>query len=82
MIQGTASEIIHRAMRKLHTLGCPMCLQHHDALYAEVKANELNYWANTMKLVMEQPVEELGNHRFPVEVEVGPSWGEMEEWAS
>jgi len=81
MIQGTASEIIHRAMRKLHTLGCPMCLQHHDALYAEVKANELNYWANTMKLVMEQPVEELDGSRFPVEVSVGPSWGEMEEWA-
>jgi DNA polymerase-1 len=80
VIQTTAAEIIHRAMRSLHTLGCPLCLQHHDALYAEVAKRDTNYWAQTIKTVMEQPVAELGNRKFPVDLEVGPSWGEMEHY--
>lgn len=78
IIQGTAASIIHRAMRALHDLGCPMCLQHHDALYAETR--EPNHWATTMRDIMERPVPELASHRFPVEIEAGPSWGEMEHW--
>ena len=82
MIQGTAAGIIHRAMRALHDLDCPLCLQHHDALYAEIDQSRVRYWANVMKGVMERKVPELNNSRFPVDVEVGPSWGEMEHWSA
>jgi hypothetical protein len=111
IIQGTAATIIHRAMRGLHRLGCPMCLQHHDALCAETYdgpqgclprpveddsvvvwrnwRNEVfdptsgtRYWANQMREIMEQPVPELDNRRFPVEITCGPSWGEMRPWNS
>lgn len=80
IIQGTASGIIHRATRELHMLQCPLRLQHHDALYSETPNSDTERWAYTKQRVMEKPVPELDGHRFPVSIEVGPSWGEMEHW--
>jgi DNA polymerase I-like protein with 3'-5' exonuclease and polymerase domains len=79
-IQGTAATIIGRAMRALDVLGCPICLQHHDALYVESPSRDVEKWAQAMRSVMELPVAELGGRVFPVDLEVGPSWGELEAW--
>ena len=67
-------------MRALDVLECPLCLQHHDALYIECPHGEADKWAQAMKAVMELPVEELGGRVFPVSLEAGPSWGEMSTW--
>jgi len=81
-IQGTAATIINRAMRALDALGCPLILQHHDALYSECLEGEVPKWAPMMKQVMELPVKELGERVFPVDLEAGPSWGELKVWSS
>ena len=78
-IQSPASTIIGRAMRALDVLECPLCLQHHDALYAECPEGETVGWAAAMRSVMELPVGEFGGVVFSVDLEVGPSWGEMKE---
>jgi DNA polymerase I-like protein with 3'-5' exonuclease and polymerase domains len=77
-IQPVATTIIRRAMRKLHTMGVGIFLEHHDALYAEAPETTAREVALTMKRVMEEPVPEFGGAVFPVEVHVGRHLGVME----
>lgn len=76
-IQSTALDIIQRAMVELDAIGCPLILQHHDALYLECPDEDVLRWSAQLKLVMEKPVPELGNMIFPVEVGAGPNWAEL-----
>lgn len=76
-IQHTAAWIIGRAQRRLHELGAPIVLQHHDSLVFDVPAHQAALAARQAKLVMEQPVAEMGGMRFPVEVTMGPSWAAL-----
>ena len=56
-----------------------LILEHHDALYARSPKEELFEATLLMVECMEQPVPELGYHSFPVDVEVGPAWGKIDE---
>lgn len=56
-----------------------MVLQIHDALLLEYPQSMRSAIAGIVKRVMEQPISELGGYVFPVEMEVGLSWGEMEK---
>lgn len=79
-IQTTAAEIIRRHQKTLYELGAPICLQMHDNLMLEVPRDEARGWAHRMKEVMEQPIEELGGAVFPVDLSIGDSWKDLEEW--
>lgn len=72
--------LMNRAQIQLHKLGAPIALQMHDSFLLEVPDSEVSYWADTCRAVMEAPVPELDGVSFPVSVEAGPSWGELEEW--
>ena len=73
------ADILRRAAVALDAEGAPLILEHHDALYMEVAEGEVDKWAKLMVEVMEQPVPEFGHAIFPCELQVGPSWGEMED---
>jgi len=54
----------------------------HDSFLLEIPREELNYWADLSKTIMERPVPGLGGVSIPVDVEFGETWGEMEKWKS
>ena len=77
MIQSTALDIIQRALVELDSLGAPLILQHHDALYLESPDADVVRWSALLKTTMEKPVPELRDIIFPVEVATGQSWGDL-----
>lgn len=80
-IQSAAASIINRAMVRIHErLQIPVCLicQVHDSLLLDVPEGLVREVVELVKAEMERPVSFRGRDvSFPVEVEVGPSWGEM-----
>lgn len=79
-VQPAATCVLRRAMVRLDKEGAPLILEHHDALYMEIEESELPKWAKVVTEIMELPVPEYDGFVFPSELEVGPSWGEMEEY--
>ncbi len=83
-IQGTASGVINQAMIKLDNeidklnLDTKLIMQVHDQLVFEVPIKELIPFKPVVKKIMESPVE-IDNRliAFPIEIEVGPSLGEL-----
>jgi len=85
-IQGSANDIMKKAMGQLSPLFEDMAtqfylralLQLHDDLKVEVDTNHVVSVATTMKHVMENawPL----SIPTPVELEVGTTWGDMEEY--
>lgn len=77
-IQHTAAFIIMRAERRLHALECPLILQHHDSLIAEVLEGEAKYWRTKMVEAMQHPIE-LAERKvvFPVEAKIGRTWADL-----
>jgi DNA polymerase I-like protein with 3'-5' exonuclease and polymerase domains len=76
-MQHCATIIKDRAMVELDRWNAPLWLDHHDALYLEVPTGDLEGWANRQRKVMESPIPELDGMVFPVDMEVGPTWGTM-----
>jgi len=77
-IQHTAAWIIMRAERRLHAMGCPLILQHHDSLVAEVPEGEAESWRARMVEAMQHPVPLAGRDViFPVESATGAAWGHL-----
>lgn len=81
-----AADTINTAMIALHKLykegkiKAKMIGQVHDSLLFEVPKSCYKRDAKVIKAVMEAPVTINGRKvSFPVDVEVGPSWGEMKE---
>lgn len=89
-IQGTAGEVALNAIIELDEklqkakLNSRMFTTVHDSILVLSPINEVYAVAKTMKIVMEKEYTIEGRKvRFPVDIEVGPSWGEtvpIEEW--
>lgn len=75
--QHTAAELMNRAVVKLDQLGAPLVFTHHDALVLEVPLADRDHWASVLKEVMEEPVPELNNARFPTDPKQGEDWGQL-----
>ena len=83
-IQGGAAHIINRSLIRLRLqvrnlgLRSKLVLQVHDQLIFECPDSELVQMQALVKQEMERPINYRGTLRsFPVEVEVGKSWGEL-----
>ena len=59
-----------------------LLLQVHDALVFECPNDSVAQTIEIIRTVMEQPFRQFGNYKFPVEISVGPSWGECEKYES
>jgi len=59
-------------------MACPLILQHHDALYAEVPESEAEAWQARMVEAMQHPVPIAGRDVvFPVESKIGDTWADL-----
>lgn len=56
-----------------------LLMDHHDALYAETPSNELYLATLILVQCMETPAPELDGVAFPVDCEIGPRWGIIDE---
>lgn len=85
-IQSNAADTINTAMIKIHQehksgrLKAKMIGQVHDSLLFELPKSSYKKELQKIKSIMEAPVK-IGSEpiSFPVDVEVGPSWGELKE---
>ena len=82
-IQGSAADIIKRAMIKIHNIfqakkiESKMLLQVHDELVFECPKNEINYVSKLIKREMEQANLPL----FPLNVPIVVDFGEADNWS-
>jgi DNA polymerase-1 len=76
-MQWIASQIVRRAMRRLHDAAAPMILQMHDQIVLEVPAGEAESWRERLVEAMEQPVAELGGTVFPTDSSIGERWSDL-----
>ncbi|KKL70884.1 hypothetical protein LCGC14_2100470 [marine sediment metagenome] len=79
-MQHCAINIINRAQRQLELRGHQIILQWHDSLTTQTPQRFADECATEMKLVMEQPVPELGGVVFPVDIKIGPNLGNQTKW--
>jgi len=86
-IQGGAGSIINRAMVRIYDRLCNeypsamLLLQIHDQLIVECDESDLPGVTSLMREEMQAPVNFHHVPRsFPVDVEVGDSWGKLEEY--
>lgn len=70
-----ASQIVNRAMIQLHQLGAPIVLQMHDELVLEVEEGKAEVAMEQLRVVMEQPIPELGGAVFPTKGGISGTWG-------
>jgi DNA polymerase I-like protein with 3'-5' exonuclease and polymerase domains len=85
--QGTAGEITEMAIIELHgylqkhpELDAKMIVTVHDSILCEAAAGQAVQLGKAMKKIMEKKI--VINNRtvsFPVDIEIGPSWGETEK---
>eukprot|EP01105_Mastigella_eilhardi_P017151 TRINITY_DN3945_c0_g1_i5.p1 TRINITY_DN3945_c0_g1~~TRINITY_DN3945_c0_g1_i5.p1 ORF type:complete len:169 (-),score=41.81 TRINITY_DN3945_c0_g1_i5:38-544(-) len=83
VIQGTAAEIIKRAMLKLDSLasGCDahLVLQLHDELLIELPQERCAEGQQLLRACMEHPNEDLNMHiPLVVNMSVGTQWGSLQ----
>lgn len=76
-MQSGAARIMIRAQNRLHALGAPIVLQHHDSFLLEVPNSQVGAAAQQVRAVMEEPVTFPSGRevRFPVALKVGRNWG-------
>ena len=70
-----ASQIVNRAMVRLHELGAPIVLQMHDELVLEVEEAKADLAVEQLRTIMEMPVPELGGTVFPTKGGMSETWG-------
>ncbi len=79
-VQATGSDVLSRSTAKVNDAykgtKSGLIISHHDALYVETPSEELYEAAYALVSIMEEPVPELGDSSFPVDLEVGTRWGE------
>jgi DNA polymerase-1 len=74
-MQHCASQIVNRAMIRLHALGAPIVLQMHDEIVLEVPILKSDVAMEQLRAVMEMPVPELGRTVFPTKGGISDNWG-------
>lgn len=76
-MQSGAARIMIRAQNRLHALGAPIVLQHHDSFLLEVPEGQAELAAEQVRTVMEEPVPFPSGRavRFPVDIKTGRNWG-------
>lgn len=84
-IQSTAADILNFALIKLgKTLpkGALLCGTVHDSVIVECGKSQVRAVVKILKAAMEAPTDVNGNEvSFPVDIEVGDSWGSMNEYS-
>lgn len=77
-MQSAAADIVNLAMIDTDKeIPGAMILQIHDALILEVGEQDASGIAIRLKEILERPIVEFNNYRFPAKVKIGGSWGDF-----
>jgi DNA polymerase-1 len=83
-IQSTAADVLNYGLIKLDSTlprSAKLCATVHDSIIVECKKSQIASVVKAMKAAMEAPVKINGKMvSFPVDFEVGTSWGKMNEY--
>jgi len=80
-VQSTAADITNTTLIKLDKDGIDLRLTVYDSVVAQAdEGKEAEEVAAHMKEVMERPIPELKNHKFPAAFGIGKNWKELREW--
>lgn len=84
-IQSGAADITLKSLNRLESetrsLAGDVLMSVHDQIIIQYPRGEEQEYYSLMKDVMETPVPELGNRRFPIEVKIGPNWKDLKVYA-
>jgi DNA polymerase-1 len=78
-MQGTASFITLTTLNELYKKGFDIRLTVHDSITLSCRCKELRDIVKEAKKIVERPIKQLKNYRFPAKITTGPSWGEQKE---
>jgi DNA polymerase I len=74
-VQGTAAEIVKKAMIVVDGYTMPIIIQVHDELILEVPEDDVESYAKVTASTMKEVAEEILGRVCPIPVEVGVGWG-------
>lgn len=76
-MQTGGARLMIRAQNRLHALGAPIVLQHHDSFLLEVPEDEVPLWVPRVRAAMEEPVTFPSGREvvLPCDFKVGKNWG-------
>lgn len=81
--QSVASDLTQRAVMVLALRGLRVIYTVHDSIILECKESEVDYVVAMLREVMiEEPKRYYSTVPYGVDISVGPSWGELEEWVT
>jgi DNA polymerase-1 len=84
-IQSGAADItlksLNRLESELQSGEGDVLMSVHDQIIIQFPDGEERRYFEMMKDIMETPVPELGNRRFPIEVKIGPNWKDLSVYA-
>lgn len=78
-IQSSASDINAFSLLELFRDDFDLRLTTHDDVVFQVAIDKVREYGARAKAILERPIPELGGHSFPVDIKVGPNWGELKE---
>lgn len=81
-IQTAAGDINNLALIKAYQMELDIRLTTHDDIVIQYPLGQEDEYADKLQTAMSQPIKEFGGFRFPVKIEFGRNWGEMEEYVS
>jgi DNA polymerase-1 len=84
-MQTTAAALMNRKQVELDRLNAPIVLQKHDEFMFEIRKEDINKYADMSHEVMEASYPDVGvlsDISFPIDVEVGDTWGSLEKMAA
>lgn len=77
--QSNAGDITKTTLIELDKLGFDLRLTVHDSIVIQARKKEAKEVAREFKKVMERPIKELNNYKFPCKVEAGENWCELKK---
>lgn len=78
-MQGSASFVTLTTLNELFKKGFDLRLTVHDSIVFQVEKKYLKNTLQEAKRIIQRPILQLNDYRFPAKYQVGPSWGEGKE---
>ncbi len=79
-VQTAAGDVNNVSAILIDKAGLDIRLAVHDSCVIQYPRGEEDAYAQKLIEIMSRPIPEINNYRFPVKIEYGPNWRDLEEW--
>lgn len=79
-IQGTAADVMKTSLIEIFKAGIDLRITIHDEVVVQVERKLQREAAMNLKKIMERPIEQLDNYKFPIKMTAGENWRDVEEY--